>query len=254
VQAYIRGFTVYAQNDWGALLPMCMLAINNKVHSTTGLAPFFTTHGYHVDILQLEDSPRDQRESPRADQGRKLVERLKEATEWAQAAISAAQQRQEEVANRTRDPAEHFKVGDKVWLDLRNVRTPRPSKNLDWLHAKYTVTEVISSHSYRLDVPTGIHPVFHVDLLRRAAIDPFPSQQRDDAQPPAVLIDNNDEWAVEEILQTRTRRRGRGVTREVYVKWNGYAEPTWEPVENLDETEAWGDFLARYGSPWPERY
>jgi len=43
-----------------------------------------------------------------------LVNRLKEATEFAQAAIAASQQRQEDAANARRRPAERFEVGDKV--------------------------------------------------------------------------------------------------------------------------------------------
>ena len=35
------------------------------------------------------------------------------------------------------------------------------------------VLEVISSYSYRLDIPPGIHDVFHASLLKRAAADPF---------------------------------------------------------------------------------
>ena len=63
------------------------------------------------------------------------------------------------------DPAESFQVGNKVWLNLRNVKTLYLFKKLDWLYAKYIVMEVISSHSYCLDIPINIHPVFHIDLL-----------------------------------------------------------------------------------------
>ena len=101
--------------------------------------------------------------------------RLKEATELAQAAMASAQERQEQYANQARQAAEQFYIGDKVWLRLKNVKTDRPSKKLDWLNAKYKVTEVVSSYSYRLNTPPGIHPIFHVLLLKRAAGDPLPS-------------------------------------------------------------------------------
>ena len=172
---------------------------------------------------------------------------MKQATEWAQAAIAAAQQQQEEYANRRRDAAEQFSAGDKVWLSLQNIRTPRTSRKLDWLQAKYTITRVVSSHSYELDVPPGIHPVFHVDLLRRAASDPLPSQRRDDAQPPPQLVNDDVEWTVEEILCARSKKIGRGYRREALVKWVGYARPTWEPVSNLTELEAVDRFERTYG-------
>lgn len=154
--------------------------------------------------------------------------RLRGATEFAQAAMASAQERQEEYANQARQAAERFYVGDRVWLRLQNVKTDRPSKKLDWRNAKYEVTEVVSSHSYRLNTPPGIHPVFHVSMLKRAADDPLPSQVQDDTQPPAIIAEDTgeQEWFVEEILNVR--RKGRG--HHVLVKWAGYVQPTWKPL------------------------
>ena len=36
------------------------------------------------------------------------------------------------------------------------------------------------------------------------------------------------------------------------MKWSGYAEPTWEPSTNLDETAALESYLARTASVTPE--
>ena len=119
-------------------------------------------------------------------------------------------------------------MGDKVWLDLRNVRTTRPSKKLSSRSAKFTVTEVVGPHSYRLDTPGEGHNVFNVDLLRPAATDPFPSQKQDDAQLEPIVVEGQEEYHMERILDERTvRKRGRGGPRrlEYLVKWKGYAEP-----------------------------
>ncbi len=67
--------------------------------------------------------------------------------EVAQAAMATAQELQEEYANRARQVAEQFRVGGKVWLRLNNIKTNRPSKKLNWRNAKYTVTELIGSHT-----------------------------------------------------------------------------------------------------------
>ena len=94
-----------------------------------------------------------------------------------------------------------------MWLNLKNVTINRPCKKLDLKNAKYTVLEVISSHSYRLDTPPGIHNVFHASLLKHAAADPFPNQRQDDLQPPVIIVDGEEEWEVERILRRRTKGR-----------------------------------------------
>jgi hypothetical protein len=50
------------------------------------------------------------------------------------------------------------------------------SKKLDAKYAKYTVTEVIGSYSYRLNTPPGIHNVFYICLLKPATMNPLPGQ------------------------------------------------------------------------------
>ncbi|KJZ69951.1 hypothetical protein HIM_10659 [Hirsutella minnesotensis 3608] len=135
-----------------------------------------------------------------------------------------------------------------VWLSMANYRSPRPCKKLDWLHHKYTVTKVISSHVVELDVPGSIHKRFHVDLLRRAHQDPAPGQKVDDAQPPAIQDETGEDlWDVDEILCARWKKRGRGEFRQALVRWTGYGEPTWEPVEWLKGTIAMKAFEDKYG-------
>lgn len=248
VERILRVFISYMQDDWSNLLPVVAMAINNRDASTTGLSPFFFTHGYHVDPISLDDAGTFQEALlPPERAGETFVKRLRDATEWAQAAIATAQERQEEQANRSRQAAPIYRQGDKVWLNLRNIRTDRASKKLDWLHAQYKVLEVPSPHTVRLDMPGGVHPVFHVDLIRPAASDPFPSQIVDDSQPPPMRVDGALEYQVEEILAARTRKIGRGKRREALVKWVGYAETSWENVEVLQNCTALDAFERQFG-------
>jgi Chromo (CHRromatin Organisation MOdifier) domain len=229
------------------MLPAVQLSLNTKESTTTGVSPFFLSHGYHLEPFTLFDEPiREETLTSPERKGDLIVSRLKDATDWAQLAMAGMQQEQERQANRHRNAAPAYKVGDKVWLNLKNIRTTRPSKKLDSKAGKFTVLEVIGPQSYRLDVPRGVHNAFNVDLLRPAGTDPFPSQKQDDTQPPPVLIDDQQEYFVEEILDQRVvRGRGRGGPKKLQylVKWVGYAEPDWQPAENMEDTEALEKYL-----------
>ena len=92
-----------------------------------------------------------------------------------------------------------------MWLNLKNVIMDRPCKKLDWKNKKYTVLEVIFNHSYRLDTPPGIYNIFHINLLKYAADNPFPSQRRGDFRPPVIMVDREEEWEVERVLRECVR-------------------------------------------------
>ena len=175
------------------------------------------------------------------------MNRLREATDWAQAAIASAQALQEEQSNKRRQAAPVYKKGDWVWLNLRNIRTQRQSKKLDWLHAQYRVLDVPTPHTVRLEVPTGVHPVFHVELVRPAASDPFPSQIVDDSHPPPMLVNGELEYEVEEIIDVRRKKIGRGYRDEALVKWTGWAEQTWQRLDDVRDCSALDAFERRFG-------
>ena len=78
--------------------------------------------------------------------------------------LMEAQDRQTKYANQHRCHLE-FKVGDQVLLSMRNINNPvdqnRPTKKL-------TVFKVISTMTYKLDLPPTIkiHLAFHMLLLK----------------------------------------------------------------------------------------
>lgn len=244
LEDYLRTYCGFSQDDWYELLPSAEVAINNRDSVSTGVSPFFLSHGYHLDPLQISKPllPYEDRQSP-VQKADNIVRRIKEATEWAQTTMAVSQQRQEDQANRYRQQAVHFQPGDKVWLDLRHIRTERLSKKLDARHAKFKVIRPVGSHAYELEIPRGIHNVFHTWLLRPASEDPFPSQSRTDVQPPPIVkqgedASEEDEYEVEQILEDRWRNQGRGRLHEYLVKWKGYQVPTWERDYVLEDTIA----------------
>ena len=251
VETFLRTFASYHQSDWEKLLPMAQISLDNKPATSTGVSPFFLSHGYNAtEIVLPEDvSPNGNPGNPR-ERANAVAKKLADAREFAESALASAQQTQEHYANKSRAVTTNFRVGDKVWLNLKNITTQRPTKKLAWVHAQYTVTRTFSGNPYfyELNVPRGIHNRFHVSLLRMVATDPLPSQEQDDAQPPAIEVEGNDEYGIEQILRCRNKRIGRGTRREALVKWAGYAVPTWEPLSNLQDTAALDTFEAEWGN------
>ena len=99
-----------------------------------------------------------------------------------------------------------YKVNDKVWLSLENIKTQRPNRSLDHRYAKFTVLEVLGSHNYRLNTPPGIYNVFYTRLLRPASTDPLPDQIITEAQPLGQLVDDVLKYEVEAILGQKKAR------------------------------------------------
>jgi transposase InsO family protein len=252
IEAYLRAYIEWAQSNWVNLLPLTSIAIKGRKARSTRVSPFFLQHGYNIDTIQLDVSQEPNREELEArvksdyNKAKAIVEKFKQVFDIAQTTMAEAQQEQERQANRHRHELPTLQVNDKVWLSYRKqLFNGRSNKKLDWKNAKYTVTEVINSHSVRLNTPPGIHNVFYIDRLRLASSDPFPSQPNDDTQPAPVLVNGELESEVEQIMAEVTYQN-----RLFFeVKWTGYALTTFEPAENLQDNSAldeWEIFTAPY--------
>src|SRR5260221_13882643 len=50
LEQYLQGYMNYQQDDWVTLLPMAEFTYNNAMNATTGVSPFFTNKGYHLEL------------------------------------------------------------------------------------------------------------------------------------------------------------------------------------------------------------
>ena len=131
-----------------------------------------------------------------------------------------------------------YQVGDQLLLSTKNVRLKSPgAKKLlpKWI-GPYKVTHKIGKVAYQLDLPSNlkIHDVFHVSLLH-----PYLSDGTVQPPPP-ILIEGEEEFEVDRILDHRDKRLRKGTTREYLVKWTGYGPEhhTWESEKNMQNCHA----------------
>ena len=104
----------------------------------------------------------------------------------------------------------------------------------------------MGNRAYKLKLPRSIksHPVVHVsDLEPYLSEDPFPGQINPPPLP--VIIEGEQEWEVEEVLDSRYRYR----KLEYKVKWAGEEETTWQPAADLEHSpELVAEFHQKYPS------
>ena len=138
--------------------------------------------------------------------------------------------------DRNRGESREYKKGDKVWLEGTNITTDRPAKKLDdKRHGPFIVEKKVGKASYKLKLPKTwkkIHPVFNEVLLSPFIPPKYKSQKPPDLPPP-VMVDDEEEYEVEELMDSRMRRD----KLEYLVKWGGYPNRidwTWEPEDKID--------------------
>jgi hypothetical protein len=232
LEHYLRSYIDYRQDDWVDLLYMAEFSYNNSVHSVTGVTPFYAVLGYHPELAWDVEVDAPKREAPAArDRAaalsilrEELTKRLKASTEY-----------QTKYYNKHHKPME-YNAGDMVMLSSKNISLARPNKKLSHKFlGPFQVKEPVGSQAYKLILPKSFgrtHPVFHVSLLEPYRRRPGEEQA---VPPPPILIEDENEWEVEAILDERLRRG----KRQFLVRWVGYppSEDSWQPEEDLENAQ-----------------
>jgi hypothetical protein len=226
LEQYLRCTINYHQNNWVSLLPLAEFAYNNARHASTGQSPFFANTGYHPRFGIL---PVQQPTVPAAEDHARAIQQLQAELKLQ---LAAAQARYKHQADQHRIPHPAYQIGELVWLLARNIKTTRPSKKLDNKRlGPYAINKLVSATAYGLALPpnSGLHDVFHVSLLEPYQASTIPG--RDPEPPPPVVINGNEEYEVDEVLDSRFIRR----KLHYLVSWKNYpiSEASWEPVEHL---------------------
>lgn len=136
-----------------------------------------------------------------------------------------------------------YSVGQKVWLEGKNITTTHPSAKLRPQRFRCTIAEVLGPVTYRVkDLPptSKIHPVFHASLLS-----PYHETEEhgpNATNPPPVIINKEEQWEVDEILDAQWMRTADSKNKTILhylVHYLGYddSENQWRPHHEFDQDD-----------------
>jgi len=178
----------------------------------------------------------------------KFVEKMKEIQKEAKAALGKAQADMKKYADKKRSDVEEYKVGDLVILSTKDLKYQMVGRRTEKLTERfvgpYKIKKIVSMNAVELELPSTIkiHPVVNISRVRRY-IGQVEGQRKE--QPLPVIIEGEEEWEVERILN---KRRVRGKDKYL-VHWKGFMaeSDTWEERENLKNAqEAIEEFEKEY--------
>jgi hypothetical protein len=235
VEGFLRTFCNYRQDDWSRWLPIAEFCHNHHRNAETGMSAFEAVYGRNPTWNLSEVQVSQERSVPAAEGMHSLMTKV-----WDEAI--AAMELHQGIAS----PIEGLSVGDKVWPLLTNISSKRPSKKLDNRKGgPFTITEKISSHAYRLDLPKTmkVHDVFHINLLTRTNEDED-FHRRQAKPPPIITEEGEEEYEIDHIVAWEWRK-GKLLYQ---IRWKGYdpIEDTMERAEKfIDLPELLNDLAKR---------
>jgi transposase InsO family protein len=232
IEAYLSIYCASHPEDWPQALHTLEFTHNNRRHADRQHTPFELMFGESPLAIPLSF---ENTKYPTIEEKMGTLLRNREE------ALAAHELARNRMIDRRRSTFVPFKEGDKVWLDSRNLKTIYHKKMKPKREGPFVITEVLGPVTYRLRLPATwrIHNVFHAALLR-------PYKENDVygdifTKPPPELVEGEEVYEVETILNHR--RRGRGY--QYFIKWRGYpiSDASWEPEHSFSDD---GDLLTQY--------
>ena len=108
LEQYLRCTINYQQDDWTEYLPFAEFAYNNTLHASTQQTPFFANYGYHPKLDLLNPMANN---NPAAEG---FAKQLSELQATLRLQLQTAQESYKASADKFRNEAPTFKIGDKV--------------------------------------------------------------------------------------------------------------------------------------------
>jgi len=229
LEHYLQCYCNEKQNNWVKLLSLTEFAYINAKQSTLGCSSFYMMTGYNAFIYyDVEDNAWEEKVPTAKNRVKQLHEARKKLSKQWESAVTS----QVKAYNKKHKPKTYNK-GNLVLLSMKNLSQKRSNKKLLHKFAEsFRIQDIVRKQAYRLHLPTHywIHNVFHVSYLE--SYNWRLNNQTMLKLPSSKLINESEEYKVEEILE-KQRRKG-----ELWykVKWTGYPSEynQWIPEQDLN--------------------
>ena len=234
----LRHYVNLRHTDWSEHLIHVESAMNNSTNATTGKTPTELVYGAP---LRLFPSPKDIAK-PEVDVPAvsDYIQRIQDNVALARDRHAEAKTKQTTYSNRSRRQEPNYKIGDKVYLESKNLRLRIKKRGRSAkFYPRYVGPFEISkaepeTSNYTLILPPEfhIHPKVHARRLKIAHdSDPNLFPGRIPPNPPPIDAED-EQYAVEAILDHRKVGR----SRQFLVHWEGYSntEDSWVKERDID--------------------
>jgi len=203
LKQYLRVFIDHRQEQWPDWLGMAEFVYNNKIHVATKIFPFKANYGQDLRIGF------EGRRKGKYEAAGKFVERMKRIQKEAKVALGKAQEEMKKFADKKRREGEEYRVGDLVLLSTKDLKWQIKGRRSEKLTKRfvepYKVKGIISSNAIELELPKSIRIHSVVNVSRVQLYKPQVEGQKK-ILPKLVIIEGEEEFEVEKILNKRTVR------------------------------------------------
>ncbi|KAF8643065.1 hypothetical protein AX16_009226 [Volvariella volvacea WC 439] len=239
IETYLRIYCGNFPKEWAAPHHITNLEFshNFRTPNARNESPFYLMMGYHPKAIP---------EHPEPSYIPDVNKRLRVLTEARKEALAAHELARINMTKWNSTSYTPFRVGEQVWLEAKNLKTHRIAKKLAPKHeGPFKITKVLGPVTFQLELPEQwkIHNIFHASLLT-----PYKENNihgPNFLMPPSDIINDEEEWEVENIIKHRWIGPKRKRQVEYLIAWKGYpsSENRWEKEELLTNAP---DILKRY--------
>ena len=158
IEAYLSIFCSSYPNGWANKLYLVEFTYNNQQHADRKHSPF---------ELMLGKSPKTMSITFKKTKYPSIEQWMHNLISDREEALAAHELAMRKIADRQRNTFTPFKKGDKVWLDIRNIKTTNNPKIGPQCKGPFEISNVLEPLTYWLNLLTSwqIHNVFHAILL-----------------------------------------------------------------------------------------